>query len=124
MKYTIPRVGTLKLFSAVMTYFIQLSQMYQLDTTKKALGIVFPSGQGLYFSTETKQDYRTSMKNCIKCHKEMRMFFQYQHTVPIVNVYTSFELHACTNPACPNYALLAIPEEDMPKDQVLDTKQK
>ena len=30
----------------------------------------------------------------------------------------TLRIYACTNPPCPNYALVQIPEEQMPKEKV------
>ena len=53
-----------------------------------------------------------NMKNCVQCGKILAL--------------TSIEdpLFYCVEPVCPNYALLAIPREDMPEEEVLDPNQK
>ena len=50
------------------------------------------------------------MKHCVQCHKELEIAGEGHYF--------------CSFASCPNYALLAIPEEDMPEEQVLDTNQK
>lgn len=48
------------------------------------------------------------MKTCVQCHRE------FNYTVIIDNNMCG---EVCTHPDCPNYGLLAIPQEDMPKEK-------
>ncbi len=51
-------------------------------------------------------------KTCIQCHKELTYAAQLIPEYPTDRVYVT----VCRNPECPNYGLVAIPQEDMPKE--------
>lgn len=61
------------------------------------------------------------MNTCVQCQNELEESFGIHGIYDYIDDHV---LHFCKNPACPNYALLAIPLEDMPKDEALDTTQK
>jgi predicted secreted protein len=55
------------------------------------------------------------MNTCNQCHKELSVetkhYFTGRSNVGYIKNYV------CINPACPNYALLQMPAEDMPKEE-------
>lgn len=60
------------------------------------------------------------MKTCNQCHEEMTI----TKIITVLKFHekgeNNFEFHrffCCSNPECPNYALLQIPLEDMPKEE-------
>lgn len=52
------------------------------------------------------------MKTCNQCQKEMEYSLIIQTKID-VEVERNY-LHFCNNPACPNFALLQVPVEDLP----------
>jgi len=57
-----------------------------------------------------KQTYNTENLHCVQCHRELKYKVDLDQSV----------ISICHYPDCPNYGLLAMPQEQMPKSNKLE----